>query len=374
MKINRGKFKIRGSVCFFVFLLFISVSYSYDNWSVSFEGPDFRSDYVISLAEYNGKLYAGTEGTDNGIFVFDGNNWTKSYDSNGGYINVLTAYDGKLAIANIKSPAVNCSVMLFDGTDYSTIHPGSDDLRCVYSLKEYKGKLYAGGFQQTGAVRHATVLVYNGTNWSVSYLGSERIMSFGAISLGTYDDRLYAGIDSYNSNESSLISFDGNTWNRLRNEEDEIQAITEYKGKLRAAGSMNRLLVFDGTNWTTESYYSSKSLAAYNGKLYSAGNSDIQVYDGSNWSVSYYNNTDFYALAVYDGRLYAGSRLSNNKSVIFLDIEPVCQTPGNKYRCIEVTMQEALDSINEWVAGTMSLREVLDIINAWADPVNYPSS
>jgi hypothetical protein len=372
MKIYGGIDKISGLVCFLIFLLLTSVSYSYDNWSVSYPGPDFRSDYILSLAEYNGKLYAGTEGIDNGIFVYDGNNWTKSYDSNGGYINVLAAYDGKLAIANIKSPAVNCSIMLFDGTDYSTIHPGSSDLRCVYSLREYRGKLYAGGFQQTGSIRHATILVYNGTDWSVSYLGSERIWSFGAISLGIYDDRLYAGIDSYNSNESSLISFDGNTWSRLRNEEDEIQAITEYNGKLYAAGSMNRFLIFDGTNWTTESFHSAKALAVYDGRIYSAISTTIQAYNGSDWSDSYYNMTDINALAVYDGRLYAGSRLSPNKSIIFLDVEPVCEIPGNKYHCIEVTLQEALDSIKEWIAGTMSLREVLDIINSWADPVNYP--
>ncbi|HNW45165.1 MAG TPA: hypothetical protein PKI19_11720, partial [Elusimicrobiales bacterium] len=75
-----------------------------------------------------------------------------------------------------------------------------------------------------------------------------------------------------------------------------------------------------GYSWLTEgmsvSYNGAQeqiyALAVYNGKLYagqgnSAGDGDVLVYDGSSWSVSYNGAQEaIYSLAVYNGKLYAG--------------------------------------------------------------------
>ena len=81
---------------------------------------------------------------------------------------------------------------------------------------------------------------------------------------------------------------------------------------------MGRIYVYDGTSWR-KSYESTedgvRSLAVYNGKLYAGTSSDnlgygnshgnIYVYDGTSWRVS--KNLPGDSLAVYSGKLYRGS-------------------------------------------------------------------
>jgi len=40
--------------------------------------------------------------------------------------------------------------------------------------------------------------------------------------------------------------------------------------------------------------------------------------------------------------------------------------PGDYPPCGNVTLQEILDMIAEWLAGNAGLGEVIDLINAWA--------
>jgi hypothetical protein len=93
-----------------------------------------------------------------------------------------------------------------------------------------------------------------------------------------------------------------------------------YNGKLYAAQGWNAagdgdVLVFDGTSWTT-SYNGAQeliyALAVYNGKLYAGqgngtGDGDVLVFDGTSWTISYNGAQELiYTLAVYNGKLYAG--------------------------------------------------------------------
>jgi len=73
----------------------------------------------------------------------------------------------------------------------------------------------------------------------------------------------------------------------------------------------------------SESYDSDEttiySLAVYNGKLYagSASGGKVFVFDGTDWSVSYDSDeTNIFSLAVYNGKLYAGSG-SGGKVFVF---------------------------------------------------------
>jgi parallel beta-helix repeat protein len=43
-----------------------------------------------------------------------------------------------------------------------------------------------------------------------------------------------------------------------------------------------------------------------------------------------------------------------------------CALPGDYPPCDEISIQEIIDMINKWIAGTASLGEVIDLINAWA--------
>jgi len=46
--------------------------------------------------------------------------------------------------------------------------------------------------------------------------------------------------------------------------------------------------------------------------------------------------------------------------------EAECTMPGDYPPCGNVTLQEILDMIAEWLAGNAGLGEVIDLINAWA--------
>jgi parallel beta-helix repeat protein len=43
-----------------------------------------------------------------------------------------------------------------------------------------------------------------------------------------------------------------------------------------------------------------------------------------------------------------------------------CTVPGDYPPCGEISLQEIIDMINKWMAGTATLGEVIDLINAWA--------
>ena len=51
-----------------------------------------------------------------------------------------------------------------------------------------------------------------------------------------------------------------------------------------------------------------------------------------------------------------------------------CTMPGNTPPCDTVELEEVVDAINDWAAGTLDLGYVIDLINSWADPTTYPPS
>jgi hypothetical protein len=53
--------------------------------------------------------------------------------------------------------------------------------------------------------------------------------------------------------------------------------------------------------------------------------------------------------------------------------QPQCIMPGNHPPCVEVTLAEAVEAINQWAQGNLQLGDVIDLIDSWADPANYPS-
>ncbi len=89
-------------------------------WNIEFcttDGSSWNESYdstgleIWSLAEYNGKLYAGT-GLNGKVLVYDGSTWSESYDSTEPYIRSLAEYNGKLYAGT----GQNGKVLVFDSS------------------------------------------------------------------------------------------------------------------------------------------------------------------------------------------------------------------------------------------------------------------
>jgi len=193
----------------------------------------------------------------------------------------------------------------------------------VYALAVYNDgtgeKLYAG----TGLGAPKKIYVYNGTSWSLSYtLPSGNLVC----SLAVYNGKLYAGSD-----DGKIYVKDGtNPWSLAHSfaGETNIWSLAVYNDgiseKLYANSYSGKVYVYDGSTWgtstTKETSSGGNALAVYDGKLYAGFGTDgkIYTYDGSTWTLSYDSSaTAIYSLAVYNGKLYAGTNSSGK----------ICVTP-----------------------------------------------
>ncbi|MEI7481031.1 MAG: PQQ-binding-like beta-propeller repeat protein, partial [Elusimicrobiota bacterium] len=190
----------------------------------------------------------------------------------------------------------------------------------TYSLAAYKGRLYAGVYSQVG-------ISTDGVNWSQTTLpGNPAHVK----SLTAYNNNLYAGTVS---GKVFVLNETNDTWSAINGGNSiggSVGAMAVYNGRLYAAIDVNKVAVFDGTNWslanngnpvlTSELYMT--AMAVYNGKLYTAGYSSgkVAVFDGTTWGLTNDGNALFTSLpsvmafAVYNGKLYIGC---NGKVSVF---------------------------------------------------------
>ena len=155
-----------------------------------------------------------------------------------------------------------------------------------------------------------------------------------------------AGI-MYVASGGTLFYSDGTTW-RVARTFDDVMALADmqvYNGKLYLAtrdqgwrkpmyqggtGFSGRVIEFDGENWTTvlEHDYWIYSLEEYDGKLYAGTANKILTYNGTDWETSF-NATEgaYYATCFenYDGKIYAGM----GNGYIFADPAPAKANPEN---------------------------------------------
>jgi hypothetical protein len=232
---------------------------------------------VWALAEYDGRLYAGTgyryvptptPHTEPGgtIYVYDPvGGWSISYDTPEDCVGGFGVYDGKLYAGT----SMQGLIYVYDGTTWSVAHDIDPDphVRC---FAEYDGKLYAGTQNYGG---DGTIYVYDGISWSVSWSSSEAHVVYA---LTVYDGKLYAG-----TSEGRVYAFDGSSWSMLLDtSEDGIISLGVHDGVL-----------FAGT-WA----------------ISIGGNGKIYVFDGTSWAIEWETpEPDVWSLASYDGRAYAGA-------------------------------------------------------------------
>jgi len=63
---------------------------------------------------------------------------------------------------------------------------------------------------------------------------------------------------------------------------------------------------------------------------------------------------------------YNASTITTSSTTTTSTTQVQCTLPGDYPPCGEISIQEIIDMINKWMAGTATLGEVIDLINAWA--------
>lgn len=282
-------------------------------WSLVLNGTNNK---VTDMAVYNNILYA-TMGSSvaggNNIYAFDGVSWTLSYDGVGTPTSFITlaVYNGKL-YAGQGGVAGAADVYVFDGTTWSLSldGPGTN----LSDLEVYNGKLYAA---HGSSGTYGDVYEFDGTSWSMSYDGP----SLGIFSLAVYNGKLYAGRGNGAAGNDDLMEFDGTTWSVAYNgwTSLNVMALKVFDGKLYAglgtANGVGDIWVYDGATWSISYDGAGKAVLAlevFNNKLYAgiygnAGAGDVLLFNGTTWDVAYDGAQEsIEALAVFRGRLYAG--------------------------------------------------------------------
>jgi hypothetical protein len=283
----------------------------YEPWETSFIGLD--SYPIVDFAVYNGSLYATA---DNKLYAYDGSSW--NVIDAPAFVTSLEPYGGKLVVGG------HGGLYCYDGTSFSLI---SSVPTYIKALGAYNDTLYAGAvLDNPPELYYCNGPPENLVNWHVD-TGFSAILNFsgafGSIdSFAEYNGTLYltSGGTVYRLNETG--------WSTIKTYVDVFgfSSMKVYDGKLYLAtrdqgwrkplyhggtGFSGRVIEYDGENWTTvlDHDYWVYSLEVYDDKLYAGTANKILTYNGTDWETSF-NATEgaYYAISMitYDGKVYAG--------------------------------------------------------------------
>ena len=266
---------------------------------------------VYTLQYFNGQVYAGlgTTAGDAEVWRYDGSNWTKiggdgvsnSWGAGFEAVQVMAVYNDQL-YAGLGNSANDAEVWRYDGANWTKV--GGDSLNggwttnyeAVMSMVTYKGELYAGLGTSTN---DAEVWRYNGSTWS-KVGGDGQASSWNtnyeeAFIMRVYREKLIAGIGS-GTDDAEVWSYDGTAWEKIGG--DDVNG-----------------------SWTAATYERVRSMAIYNGELYTgigdtAGDGEVWRYNGSTWGKvagngvngGWANTIEYVSTLIdYRGKLYAGT-------------------------------------------------------------------
>jgi hypothetical protein len=273
----------------------------------------YLSEQVLSLAVYNGELFA------------NGRRWTgSSWQSLGvTWVKALTVYNGELIAGGLFTTAggVPCNrVARWSAAGgWQPLGAGVDN--DVYTLTVHDGELIAGGcFATAGGVTSRGIARWNGSEWEALGAG-----------LDDFDNPLVRSLTGYNGKLVVGGRFDGAagvacdniaTWSATDGWQafgsgwgvnGIVMALALYNGELIAAGDFTtagsavcgHVARWNGGQWQPlGSIDGAFALAVYNGELIAG---DCR-WDGSAWQRLGSGVNNLFALTVYNGELIAGAR------------------------------------------------------------------
>jgi hypothetical protein len=183
----------------------------------------------------------------------------------------------------------------------------------------------------------------NPSDWHVDTSFSSILNFSGAF--GSIDSFAVYGDVMYLASGGKLYSFNGTNWSIAAsyNDVSAFLALEVYDSKLYLAtrdqgwrkplyqggtGFSGRVIEFDGENWTDvfDHDYWVYSLEVYDGKLYAGTANKILTFNGTDWETSFdATGGAYYAISMitYDGKIYAGM----GNGYIFADPAPPKANP-----------------------------------------------
>jgi hypothetical protein len=314
---------------------------------------------VSSLAAYGGKLYAATDNLRPGAEVWASagaggipyTDWAKvnvsGFTPNRNYgAYSMASFNGNLYVGT--GAPNGCEIWRFDGGSWKQVNSdgfGSVMTESAPSMAVFKGRLYVGtSSRYTGGQIWRTA---NGSDWTQVDGGVLGKNNFGVSSMAVFDNMLHIGTSNTSTGCQVWRSTDGTVWTRVDNgffgvDNEEAASLAVYKGGLlvgtshagvtgcevwetRGAGGLPY------TDWTRvnvggfgDTYNEvASSMATYGGRLYvgTKNFSGCQLWSTgadnpsfADWGlvqpVSFGNtdNEEITSMAVWDGKLYAGTR------------------------------------------------------------------
>jgi len=283
----------------------------YEPWETSFIG--LGGYPIVGFTAYDGRLYAASN---NSLYIYDGTGWNVLEAP--AYVTSLVPYENNLIIGG------QGGLYSYDGSSFSLIFPVSTYIKV---LGVYNNTLYAGTFlDKPPALYYCNGSPDNANNWHVDN-GFSTILNFSG-PFGSIDSFAVYNNAMFVSSGGTVYSYNGTDWNIVKTY-DDIYGYADmqvYNGKLYLAtrdqawrkpmylggsGFSGRVVEFDGENWTTvlNHDYWVYSLEVYDGKLYAGTANKILTYNGTDWKTSF-DATEgaYYAVSMitYDGKIYAG--------------------------------------------------------------------
>ena len=265
------------------------------------------SDYIISIIEHDGNLYAGS-GYNGKVYRYDGGTtWTEVGTLPGVNVQIssLASYDGNL-YAGIGSTA-GAGVYRYDGGTTWTAVGSPASLVIVKALVIYDGNLYAGGSNGGKIYRYD-----GGTTWTE--VGDTTTPAKQLIS---FDNNLY----KISASDGIIYRYDGGTtWSNIGTIGTTIKAIIEYDNEMYIASGNGVYKYISGVTWEDTGLSSNNyinSLAIYDGRLFagSVTTPDLYNYNGTSWVylLNAINRID--VMLEYEDKLYIGTSGTNPASI-----------------------------------------------------------
>lgn len=270
--------------------------------------------------------------------------WSSSFGrpAFSGSIHATVVHQGDLVLAGTfdgLGPIPLGNIARYDGSTWSDLGGGTDD--SVFDVVEFQGELYAAGaFTSAGGVAASGIARWDGAVWSPVEGG----VSGGVVrALHVHDSNLYVGGSFTQAGTvpaSRIAVWDGSDWSSVGSGVDgTIWDIATFGTDVVLAGSFTeKVAVWNGASFQdlgSTLLVTPDCVLEYAGDLYigadgGSSNSDparnpVQRFDGNAWAppgggLFDYNAgfgpdlPDVMALHVFDGKLYAGGRFTENQA------------------------------------------------------------